>query len=104
MSVGPDNPLRVELEHTAELVCRVDSKPPTESVRWEYSGRFIDTNFRHVIPQVNKIKMISRDPISELHKYHRHFCNIRILISSYIDKPKSKVFSPRPVLNHSVQL
>ena len=53
MSVGPDNPLRVELEHTAELVCRVDSKPPTESVRWEYSGRFIDTNFRHVIPQVS---------------------------------------------------
>ena len=52
VSVGPDNPLRVELEHTAELVCRVDSKPPTESVRWEYSGRFIDTNFRHVIPQV----------------------------------------------------
>ena len=54
MSVGPDNPLRVELEHTAELVCRVDSKPPTESVRWEYSGRFIDTNFRHVIPQVQR--------------------------------------------------
>ena len=54
VSVGPDNPYRVELDHTAELVCRVDSKPPTESVRWEYSGRFIDTNFRHVIPQVNK--------------------------------------------------
>ena len=54
VSVGPDNPYRVEQDHTAELVCRVDSKPPTESVRWEYSGRFIDTNFRHVIPQVNK--------------------------------------------------
>jgi hypothetical protein len=23
-----------------------------ESVRWEFNGRFIDTNFRHVIPQV----------------------------------------------------
>ena len=52
VSVGPDNPYRVELEHTAEMVCRVESKPATESVRWEYSGRFIDTNFRHVIPQV----------------------------------------------------
>ena len=52
MSVGPDNPLRVELEHTAEMECRVDSKPATEGVRWEFSGRFIDTNFRHVIPQV----------------------------------------------------
>ena len=59
MSVGPDNPLRVELEHTAELVCRVDSKPPTESVRWEYSGRFIDTNFRHVIPQVSTLYPIT---------------------------------------------
>ena len=54
VSVGPDNPYRVELEQTAEVVCRVDSKPPTETVRWEFSGRFIDTNFRHVIPQVNK--------------------------------------------------
>ena len=50
--VGPDNPYRVELEHTAEMECRVDSKPATEGVRWEFSGRFIDTNFRHVIPQV----------------------------------------------------
>lgn len=54
VSVGPDNPYRVELDQTAEVVCRVDSKPPTETVRWEFSGRFIDTNFRHVIPQVNK--------------------------------------------------
>ena len=52
VSVGPDNPYRVELEHTAEMVCRVESKPATESVRWEFSGRFIDTNFHHVIPQV----------------------------------------------------
>ena len=52
--VGPDNPYRVELEHTAEMECRVDSKPATEGVRWEFSGRFIDTNFRHVIPQVRR--------------------------------------------------
>ena len=53
VTVGPDNPYRVELDHTAEMVCEVDSKPATDSVRWEFSGRFIDTNFRHVIPQVS---------------------------------------------------
>jgi len=53
VTVGPDNPYRVELDHTAEMRCAVDSKPATDSVRWEYSGRFIDTNFRHIIPQVS---------------------------------------------------
>ena len=50
--MGPDNPYRVELDHTAEMMCHVDAKPATESVRWEYAGRFIDTNYRHIIPQV----------------------------------------------------
>jgi len=53
VTVGPDNPYRVEVDHTAEMKCKVDSKPRTDSVRWEFSGRFIDTNFRHVIPQVS---------------------------------------------------
>ena len=53
VSVGPDNPYRVEVDQTAEMRCAVDSKPRTDSVRWEFSGRFIDTNFRHVIPQVS---------------------------------------------------
>ena len=52
MTVGPDNPYRVELDQTAKMLCKVDSKPSTESVRWEYAGRFIDTNFQHIIPQV----------------------------------------------------
>ena len=52
VTVGPDNPYRVELDHTAEMMCHVDAKPATESVRWEYAGRFIDTNYRHIIPQV----------------------------------------------------
>ena len=52
VTVGPENPYRVEVDHTAEMKCKVDSKPRTDSVRWEFSGRFIDTNFRHVIPQV----------------------------------------------------
>ena len=52
VTVGPDNPYRVELDQTAKMQCQVDSKPSTESVRWEYAGRFIDTNFQHIIPQV----------------------------------------------------
>ena len=53
VTVGPANPYRVELEQTAEMVCRVDSKPRTEGVKWEFAGSFIDTNFRHVIPSVS---------------------------------------------------
>ena len=53
VTVGPDNPYRVELEQTAEMDCRVDSKPSTEGVRWEFAGSFIDTNYRHVIPSVS---------------------------------------------------
>ena len=35
-----------------KYIVLVDAKPAADSVRWEFSGRFIDTNFRHVIPQV----------------------------------------------------
>ena len=52
MSVGPAKPLRVERDETAQLECTVDAKPGVSSVKWTRAGRFIDTNFRHVIPRV----------------------------------------------------
>ena len=52
MTVGPENPLRVELDDTAQLECSVDAKPAVSSVKWMRAGRFIDTNFRHTIPRV----------------------------------------------------
>ncbi len=51
MNVGPANPLKVEKDETAELECMVDAKPGVSSVKWTRAGRFIDTNFKHVIPR-----------------------------------------------------
>ena len=48
ISVGPENPLRVEKDDTAQLHCNVDSKPAVTSVKWMRDGRFIDTNFIHL--------------------------------------------------------
>ena len=52
ISVGPENPLRVEKDDTAQLHCNVDSKPAVTSVKWMRDGRFIDTHFKHTIPRV----------------------------------------------------
>ncbi len=52
VSVGPQNPLKVEKGETATLECQVDARPSVDSVKWERNGRFIDTNRRHVIPRV----------------------------------------------------
>ena len=41
ISVGPENPLRVEKDDTAQLHCNVDSKPSVTSVKWMRDGRFI---------------------------------------------------------------
>ncbi|XP_046591398.1 hemicentin-2 isoform X1 [Neodiprion lecontei] len=52
VTVGPENPLKVEANGTATLVCDVDSKPTVGSVRWMRDSSFIATTFRHVIPKV----------------------------------------------------
>ena len=52
VSVGPENPLQVERDETAQLACEVDAKPGVSTVKWERNGRFIDTNFKHTIPRV----------------------------------------------------
>ena len=52
VTVGPENPLRVEKDETAHLACSVDAKPAVLNVKWTRNGRFIDTNFKHTIPRV----------------------------------------------------
>lgn len=52
VSVGPENPLKVEVNGTASLECHVDSKPLVGMVRWWRDGSFIATNFQHMIPKV----------------------------------------------------
>lgn len=52
VDVGPQKPLRVELDDTAQLTCKVDAKPKVTSVKWIRKGRFIDTHFTHTIPRV----------------------------------------------------
>ncbi|XP_071537068.1 hemicentin-2 [Panulirus ornatus] len=43
ITIGPANPLRVELERSATLTCSADAKPPVSNVRWTRGGRFIGT-------------------------------------------------------------
>ena len=52
MTVGPENPLLVERDETAQLDCRVDAKPRVNSVKWERNGIFIETQKKHTIPRV----------------------------------------------------
>ena len=52
VTVGPENPLQVEKDETAQLVCQVDAKPTVNTVKWTRNGRFIDTHFKHTIPRV----------------------------------------------------
>ena len=60
MVVGPENPLRVEKDETAQLECAVDSKPSVSTVKWTRNGRFIDTHFKHTIPRVTLQVLSSR--------------------------------------------
>eukprot|EP00096_Caligus_rogercresseyi_P007210 TRINITY_DN2500_c0_g1_i2.p1 TRINITY_DN2500_c0_g1~~TRINITY_DN2500_c0_g1_i2.p1 ORF type:complete len:1139 (+),score=219.87 TRINITY_DN2500_c0_g1_i2:255-3671(+) len=53
VTVGPENPLKVEKDETASLECNVDSKPRVNSVKWTREGRFINTDFKHTIPRVS---------------------------------------------------
>ncbi|KAJ2949823.1 hypothetical protein O0L34_g11139 [Tuta absoluta] len=52
VEVGPDNPLRVELDGTATMECKVDAKPQVNSVRWTRNGKYISSSFTHSIPGV----------------------------------------------------
>ena len=52
VTVGPENPLKVEKDDTAQLECGVDAKPTVSMVKWTRNGRFIDTHFKHTIPRV----------------------------------------------------
>lgn len=52
VTVGPENPMKVEVNATANIVCHVDSKPEVHNVRWTRDNTFIDTNFQHVISKV----------------------------------------------------
>ena len=52
VTVGPENPLKVEKDDTAQLECLVDAKPTVSMVKWTRNGRFIDTHFKHTIPRV----------------------------------------------------
>ncbi|XP_032688489.1 hemicentin-2-like isoform X2 [Odontomachus brunneus] len=52
VTVGPENPMKVEVNGTANIICHVDSKPKVTNVRWTRDGTFIDTNFQHVISKV----------------------------------------------------
>ena len=52
MTVGPENPLRVEREDTAVMNCQVDAKPRVNDVKWVRDGRFIQQTFKHQIPRV----------------------------------------------------
>ncbi|XP_069704105.1 hemicentin-1 isoform X7 [Periplaneta americana] len=52
VEVGPENPLRVERDATANLQCTVDAKPKVNNVRWTRNGRFIATAFTHTIHRV----------------------------------------------------
>jgi len=53
VSVEPENPIRVERDETAELLCRVDAKPAVNEVKWMRNGRFISVNFKHMIPRAS---------------------------------------------------
>ncbi|GBP64765.1 Basement membrane-specific heparan sulfate proteoglycan core protein [Eumeta japonica] len=52
VEIGPENPLRVEVDGTATMECKVDAKPKVISVRWTRSGKFISSSFTHIVQGV----------------------------------------------------
>lgn len=52
VSVGPANPLKVEVNGTVTLRCAVASKPLVNRVRWYRDKSFFATDFEHRIPKV----------------------------------------------------
>ncbi|XP_037928316.1 titin [Teleopsis dalmanni] len=53
VSIGPENPLRVERDRTAKLECNVDAKPKVPNIRWTRNGRFISSLLVHSIHRVS---------------------------------------------------
>ncbi|CAL4088052.1 unnamed protein product [Meganyctiphanes norvegica] len=43
ITVGPANPLKVELGGLLSMTCQADAKPPVSNVRWTRAGRFLET-------------------------------------------------------------
>lgn len=53
VTVGPENPIKIEVNGTANLECHVDSKPMVPSVRWvRENGNYISMDFRYTIFRV----------------------------------------------------
>lgn len=52
VEVGPENPLRVEIDGTANMVCKVDAKPKVSGVRWTRDGKYVSNSFNHSIKGV----------------------------------------------------
>ncbi|XP_031785742.1 hemicentin-1 isoform X3 [Nasonia vitripennis] len=52
VSVGTENPLKVEVNSTATLQCMVNAKPVVNSVRWIKDNSFVGTSLKHIIPKV----------------------------------------------------
>lgn len=52
VTVGPDDPVRVEVNGTVNIVCHVESKPMVHSVRWMRDNTFIATTFQYMIQKV----------------------------------------------------
>ncbi|XP_047530599.1 hemicentin-1 isoform X1 [Vanessa atalanta] len=52
VEIGPENPLRVEVDGTANMVCKVDAKPKVSGVRWTREGKYISNSFNHMIQRV----------------------------------------------------
>ncbi|XP_058789881.1 hemicentin-1 isoform X2 [Phymastichus coffea] len=52
VSLGSENPLKVEVNNMATLKCKVDSKPAVTSVRWLKDNSFVAMSFNHIIPKV----------------------------------------------------
>ncbi|XP_063822474.1 hemicentin-2 [Ostrinia nubilalis] len=52
IEVGPENPLRVEIDGSATMECKVDAKPQVNSVRWTRNGKYISNSFTHTIQGV----------------------------------------------------
>ncbi|KAL4702686.1 hypothetical protein ACJJTC_018695 [Scirpophaga incertulas] len=53
IEVGPENPLRVELDGSATMECKVDAKPKINSVRWSRNGTMISNSFKYTIQGVS---------------------------------------------------
>ncbi|XP_072939303.1 B-cell receptor CD22 [Epargyreus clarus] len=49
IEIGPENPLRVEIDGTATMECKVDAKPKVNTVRWTRNGKYISNSFTHTI-------------------------------------------------------